>query len=112
MERSHYLQAFDNGIWYSRWDYNVLVMQRRLQWLDHVGRMSNDCLPKQLLFEEFLTARPVHGPKLWWRESDVVLEDIKRMGFDVSVQHRITLGGLMLARLSYQGVSCQLVALL
>ena len=59
---------------------NALVIQRHLQWLGHVGRMSDDRLPKQLLFGELLATRPAHGPKLRWR--DVVLGDIQRMGFD------------------------------
>ena len=42
--------------------------------------MSYDHLPRKLLLRELLTARPAHGPKLWWR--DVVLKDIQKMGFD------------------------------
>ena len=47
---------------------------RKLSRLGHVARMSDNRLPKQLLFGELLTVRPSHGPRLRWR--DVVLRDI------------------------------------
>ena len=58
----------------------VLLVQRRLHWLGHVARMGDNRLPKQLLFGEFLTVRPFHGPRLHWR--DIVLRDIQRLGLD------------------------------
>ena len=58
----------------------VLLVQHRLHWLDHVVRMGDDRLPKQMLFGELLTARPFHGPKLRWRNA--VLRDVQRMGLD------------------------------
>ena len=58
----------------------VLLVQSRLCWLGHVMRMSDNRLPKQLLFGKLLTSRPFYGPKLHWR--DVVLRDIGRMGLD------------------------------
>ena len=59
---------------------SVLLALRRLRWLGHVGRMTDDRLPKQILFGELLSTRPFHGPKLRWR--DVVQRDLRNIGFD------------------------------
>ena len=42
------------------------LVQRHLSWLGHLAWMEDSCLPKQLLFEEFLIVAPRHGPKLHW----------------------------------------------
>ena len=59
---------------------SVLLALHRLRWLGHVGRMTDDHLPKQLLFGELLSTRPFHGPNLRWR--DVVQRDLRNIGFD------------------------------
>ena len=62
----------------------VVVTQHRLQWLGHVRRMNDYCLPKKLLFGELLPTRPAHGPKLrWW---DLVLKDLRSLGFCVNIK--------------------------
>jgi len=61
-------------------EFGMFLVQHHLRWLGHLARMSDDHLPKWLLFREFLTTRPFHGPKLHWR--DMVLRDIQRMGLD------------------------------
>ena len=49
---------------------SVLLALRRLRWLEHVGRMTDDCLSKWIMFGELLTARPSIGQNLYgemWR---------------------------------------------
>ena len=58
MERSCFFWGFDDAIWYA--GLNVLVTQHQLQWLGHVGRMNDNCLPKKLLFGELLPTRLAH----------------------------------------------------
>jgi len=45
-------------------------MERRLGWLGHLGRMSDDRLPKQLLFGELQKTQPFHGTEKHWRDGD------------------------------------------
>ena len=35
-----------------QWSVSDFIMERCLRWLDHLGSMSDDGLPKQLLFGE------------------------------------------------------------
>ena len=63
--------------WFCASGINVLVTWHCLQWLSHDGRMSDDCLLKQLLLGELLPTRPAHGP---WR--DLVLNNIQSLGFN------------------------------
>ena len=44
------------------------ILDRRLQWLGHLGRMDDECTPKQLLFDELLRRQPFHGVKRWCDE--------------------------------------------
>ena len=55
-------------------------MERRLRWLGHLGHMSDDRLPKQLLFGELQKTRPFHGTKKWWH--DGVLSDLKAISIE------------------------------
>ena len=43
-----------------------IISCRRLHWLGHVARMSDDRLLKQLLFGWLPQSRPAHGAKLHW----------------------------------------------
>jgi len=43
------------------WSVSNLIMERHLCWLGHLGRMSDDRLPRQLLFGELQKKRPFHG---------------------------------------------------
>jgi len=40
----------------------IFLVQRRLRWLGHLARMSDDHLPKMLLFGKLLITRSFHGP--------------------------------------------------
>ena len=55
-----------------------IIMNRRLRWLGHVGRMSDDRLPKIVLFGELKNKRPGDGPKKRWR--DLVSGDLHQFG--------------------------------
>ena len=52
-----------------------MVSCRQLQWLGHLARMEDSCLPKSILFAWFPATRPAHGPRRCWR--DVVRDDLK-----------------------------------
>ena len=61
-----------------------ILSLRRLRWLGHVYRMSNDRIPKQLLFGELKNAsRPVDRPKL--RFKDVCKDTMKQ----VHINHEV-----------------------
>ena len=47
----------------------------RLRWLGHIARLSDDRLPKQMLFGKLSASRPAGGPLLRW--SDCVKKDLK-----------------------------------
>ena len=53
-------------------------MDRRLQWLGHLGRMEDERLPKQVVFGELRKKRPCHGVKKRWR--DQVSKDLEAIG--------------------------------
>ena len=55
-------------------------MDQRLQWLGHLGRMSSDRLPKQLLFGELLKKRLFYGAKKRWR--DEVMSDLRAISVE------------------------------
>ena len=55
-----------------------MLRRRRLQWLDHVSRMSDDRLPKKLLFGWLPQRRPAHEPQLRWRGR--VTAHLKQLG--------------------------------
>jgi len=65
-----------------QWSVSDFIMERRLRWLGHLGRMSNDRLPKQLLFGELQRKRPFHGTKKRWR--DGMLSDLKAISIEDS----------------------------
>ena len=43
---------------------NVLLVLCTLRWLGNMGRMTDDCLPKQTLLGGLLSARQFHRPTL------------------------------------------------
>ena len=55
-----------------------VIMEQRLKWLGHVGRMDEGRLPKKLLFWELRKTRPSHGTKRRWR--DLASQDLKAIG--------------------------------
>ena len=55
-----------------------IIRRRRLEWLGHVARMSDDRIPKQLCFGWLEKTRPPEGPRLRWK--DRIADDQKRLG--------------------------------
>ena len=53
-------------------------MERRLNWLGHLGHMEEERLPKKLLFGELRKKRACHGPTRRWR--DMVMLDLQAVG--------------------------------
>ena len=54
----------------------VILMRRRLQWLGHVARMSNNCIPKCMLVYKPEGGKGVPGGQRR-RWVDVVMADLK-----------------------------------
>ena len=54
------------------------ILEQRLRWLGHVGRMDEERLPNRLLFGELNMKRPCHGAKKRWR--DVLKVDLQAIG--------------------------------
>ena len=63
-----------------QWSVSDFIMERRLCWLGHLGRMSDDRLPKQLLFGELQKTRPFHRTKKRWCHG--VLSDLKAISIE------------------------------
>ena len=55
-----------------------IILEQRLRWLGHVGRVDEERLPNRLLFGELNMKRPCHGAKKRWR--DVVKVDLQAIG--------------------------------
>ena len=51
------------------------VSKCHLEWLGHIARMPDKCIPKVCLFSWFPEPRPQGGPLKWW--GDVVRSDLK-----------------------------------
>lgn len=60
------------------WSIPDYIMDKRLQWLGHVGRMNEERLPKIMLFGEMRKKRPCHGTKKRWR--DMTSGDLQAIG--------------------------------
>ena len=60
------------------WSIPDIIMDRRLQWLGHMGRMDSERLPKMMLFGELSGKRACHGPKKRWR--DQMSGDLQAIG--------------------------------
>ncbi len=54
------------------------VQKRRLEWLDHLVRMPDHRLPKEMLFSWLPQPRSRCGPRKRWR--DVVRKDLQKCG--------------------------------
>ena len=60
---------------------HLVLSQRRLRWLGHVRSMEDGCIPKEVLYGEFvLERRPVGRPAL--RYKDVCKRDLKATDID------------------------------
>ena len=55
-----------------------IIRRRRLEWLGHVARMSDDRIPKQPYFGWLDKTRPPAGPRL--RYKDRTANDLKKLG--------------------------------
>ena len=65
------------------WTIPDIIMEQRLKWLGHVGRMNEERLPKKLMFGELRKIRPCHGTRKRWRylvSQDLQLVDTKTSG--------------------------------
>ena len=60
------------------WSIPDIIMDRRLQWLGHLGRMEDERLPKRMLFGELRKRRACQGPKKRWR--DQMSGDLQAVG--------------------------------
>ena len=60
------------------WSIPDFIMDRRLQWLGHMGRMKDERVPKQLLFGELWKTRACHGRKK--RLRDQMAGDLQVIG--------------------------------
>ena len=56
----------------------VKLIRRRLEWLGHLARMPQHCLPKLCLFGWLPATRPLSGPRRRWR--DLVKSDMRVVG--------------------------------
>ena len=69
-------------------DIEMIVRKMQLRWAGHVARMSDDRIPKQLLFGELTTgARTVGRPLLRWKDSLKDTETIKHFHNEMA-RHR------------------------
>ena len=57
-----------------------MVIARRLCWLEHVARMSEERIPKKVLFGRLPQRQPAHGTKMRWR--DRVRRDLRKFRID------------------------------
>ena len=57
-----------------------IILDKRLKWLGHLGRMEDGRLPKRMLFGEMKGKRPRHGAKR--RRRDVIVMDLKTVSMD------------------------------
>ncbi|XP_062507351.1 uncharacterized protein LOC134183789 [Corticium candelabrum] len=57
------------------WTIPDIIMEQRLKWLGHVGRMNEERLLKKLMFGELRKTRPRHGTRKRWR--DLVSQDLQ-----------------------------------
>ena len=60
------------------WTIPDIIMDRRLQWLGHLGRMGDERMPIRMLFGELRKKRACHGTKKRWR--DQVSGDLQMLG--------------------------------
>ena len=62
-----------------------MMMTNRLRWLGHVMRMSNERMPKRMMFARLQTARPQGGTRQRWK--DGVQHDLRCMGLEPTWAH-------------------------
>ena len=68
--------------WSDRDTIDTIMMRRRMEWLGHLARISNDHLPKMCLFDWLHKTRASGGLRRRWR--DVVWKDLKHLGISES----------------------------
>ena len=60
---------------------NLLTLAR-IRWLGHVASVSDNRMPKRILFDWLAQKHPAHGVKLQWR--DKVRQDFKSLSINDS----------------------------
>ena len=64
-----------------------MVIARRLCWLGHVARMSEERIPKKVLFGWLPQRRPAHGTKMRWH--DRIRRDLRKFHIDENTWFKV-----------------------
>ena len=67
--------AMTRELWGDTETIEVKITKQRLEWLGHIARMSDHCMPKKALFGWLPQTRPQGGPRKRWR--DQIRMDLK-----------------------------------
>ena len=68
--------------WGDKESISTKLRKRRLEWLGHLSRMSEDCMPKKILFSWLARPRPCCGPRKRLRD---VVKDLQAAGISTQL---------------------------